>query len=356
VGSTGYEMDNGLPVLIEVRRGAIVESSHRGAIVIVEPDGRAVSSLGDDQLVISTRSTIKPIQAIPLITSGAADHFQLTPRELAVACASHDGEPLHTETVAVMLTRAGLDESHLLCGAHRPYSEETARKLECEGSPFTQLHNNCSGKHAGMLMTALKRGLPIQDYISPDHPLQREIIDLFIEMIGLDEKPLIALDGCSAPTFGVPLRSLALGFARLAGPWQEIDSKLAEAVKRIVAAMTANPEMIGGTKGVFDTDLMRTTSGRVIAKVGAESVYALGVLPCRQFPRGLGIALKIEDGTARARHPAVVEVLAQLGLLSDKELGALKEYHNPVVKNHRKLEVGELRAVFDLGFKRNQIS
>lgn len=347
-------MDNSLPVLIEVGRGAIVESRHRGAIVAVEPDGRVVSCLGDDQLIISTRSTIKPIQAIPLVTSNAADHFSLTPRELAVACASHDGEPMHTETIGAMLARAGLSESDLRCGAHRPYSEETARRLECEGKPYTQLHNNCSGKHAGMLMTALKRGFSIENYIEPGHPLQREIIDIFTRMAGLDEKPLMAIDGCSAPTFGLPLSSLALSFARLAGPWQETDSEMAEAVKRIVAAMTAHPEMVGGTNKVFDTDLMRAARGRIIAKVGAESVYALGVLPCRQFPRGLGVALKVEDGTARARHPAVVEVLRQLGLLNDEELAALKEYHNPVVKNYRNIEVGELRAVFDLGFDRGQ--
>ena len=347
-------MNNGLPVLVEVRRGAIVESRHRGAIVVVEPDGRIVSCLGDDGLIISTRSTIKPIQTIPLVMSGAADHFHLTPRELAVACASHDGEPIHTDTVAGMLERAGLNESHLLCGAHRPYSEETARKLECEGRPFTQLHNNCSGKHAGMLMTALKRGYPIEDYISADHPLQREIIEIFTGIAELDEKPVTAIDGCSAPTFGVSLRSLALGFARLAGPWQKISTETAEAVKRIIAAMTAHPEMIGGTKGVFDTDLIRATRGRIIAKVGAESSYAIAVLPCRQFARGLGVALKIEDGTARARQPVVVEALAQLGLLTEDELSALEEYRNPVVSNYRRLTVGEIRAVFDLSFGKGQ--
>ncbi len=347
-------MNNGLPVLIEVRRGAIVESRHRGAIVILEPDGRVISCLGDDGLTISTRSTIKPIQAIPLVASGAADQFQLTPRELAVACASHDGEPIHTDTVAGMLARAGLNESHLLCGAHRPYSEETARKLECEGRPFTQLHNNCSGKHAGMLMTALKLGHPIEDYISADHPIQREIIEIFTEIAELDEKPVTAIDGCSAPTFGVSLRSLALAFARLAGPWQKISTEMAEAVKRIIAAMTMHPEMVGGTKAVFDTDLIRATRGRVIAKVGAESSYAIAVLPCQQFARGLGISLKIEDGTARARQPVVVEVLAQLGLLSDEEMAALKEYHCPVVTNYQRLAVGEIRAVFDLGFDKGQ--
>jgi L-asparaginase II len=253
-----------------------------------------------------------------------------------------------------MLARAGLGEGDLLCGPQRPYSEETARRLECEGLPFTQLHNNCSGKHTGMLMTAIKRGLATKDYVSTDHPIQRDILAVFSEIADLDESPLTAVDGCSAPTFGVPLRSLALGFARLAGPRQKLDSEMAEAVKRIVAAMTTHPEMVGGTKGVFDTDLMRVMRGRAIAKVGAESVYAVGVLPCQRFARGLGIALKIEDGTARARHPAVVEVLRQLGLLNDRELSALKDYHTPPVKNHRQHVVGEMRAVFSLGLDKEQ--
>ena len=161
-------MNNELPVLAEVRRGAIVESRHRGVIVALEPDGRVIACLGDDSLVTSTRSTIKPIQAIPIITSGAADHYGLTPREIAVACASHEGEPIHTETVTGMLARAGLDETALRCGAHAPYNAETARRLEQDGLPFTQLHNNCSGKHAGMLMTAVHRGLTLDDYYLPD--------------------------------------------------------------------------------------------------------------------------------------------------------------------------------------------
>src|SRR6185436_4056762 len=196
-------MNNQLPILVEVRRGSIVESRHRGAIVATEPDGRIIKQLGDKSLVTSTRSTIKPIQAIPFITSGAADHFSVDERELAVVCASHEGEPIHTETIAGMLARAGLDESSLRCGAQIPYHVETAKKLEASGQPFNQLHNNCSGKHTGMLMTAVLRDLPLEDYVLSEHPVQREIISTFARLADVDESLPMAIDGCSAPTFGV---------------------------------------------------------------------------------------------------------------------------------------------------------
>ena len=215
-------------------------------------DEKIITRLGDDSFVTATRSTIKPIQAIPFITSGAADHFNISDRELAVACASHEGEPIHTETVAAMLARAGLDESALKCGAHAPYSADTAKSLEAAGEPFTQLHNNCSGKHAAMLMSAVRRGLPIEDYYSPEHPVQREIISVFAGMGGLGGDMPVAIDGCSAPTFGVPLRSLAVSFAKLANPSDQ-DTSVARAARRVVSAMIDNPEMVGGTKGRFDT-------------------------------------------------------------------------------------------------------
>jgi L-asparaginase II len=352
----------GLPVLVEVRRGAIVESRHRGAIIALEPNGNVLARIGDDWLITSTRSTIKPIQAIPLIASGAADRYDLTPRELAVACASHEGEPIHTETVTGMLARAGLDERALRCGAHAPYNAETARKLECDGLPFTQLHNNCSGKHAGMLLAATHRGHSIDDYYLPEHPVQRDIVSALSRLSDIREGLPAAVDGCSAPTFGVPLRSLALAFARLTSacgaalPGSQnafaLDSDLAEAAKRIVPAMIEYPEMVGGTKR-FDTDLLRVARGKLICKVGAEAVYSIGVLPSDRFPRGLGIAIKMEDGSYRGLGPAVVETLAQLGILSDGEAAELSLYHRPIVENRRGLKVGDVVATFDLGFKRN---
>lgn len=348
-------MSHDLPVLAEVTRGPIVESHHRGTIVAVEPNGQIIAHLGDVNLTTSTRSTIKPIQAIPVITSGAADHFEMTSRELALVCASHEGESFHTEAVAAILTRLGLDESALMCGAQAPFSEETARQLEREGIPFSQLHNNCSGKHAGMLATAVHKNLSIENYIAPDHPVQQAIVSIFTRLAGLDESLPTGIDGCSAPTFGVPLRSLALAFARLINPESaELDAEIVQAAKRIAEAMTANPDMVGGTKR-FDTALLRAGKGKLICKVGAEAVYSIGVLPCEQFPRGLGIAVKIEDGSYRGLGPTVVETLAQLGILDDAQQAELVSYHKPEIDNRRGLIVGRVQTVFNLRSDEQQI-
>ena len=343
-------MNDQLAVLTEVRRGSIVEARHRGAIVVVEPDGRVITSLGDYQLPTATRSTIKPIQAIPLVTSGAADRFEFTPRELAICCASHQGERIHTETVARMLDRIGLTESALMCGSQVPYSESAARELDREGRLPGQLHNNCSGKHTGMLATAVHRGLAIDDYVAPGHPIQRAIVEVFGRLAGLDDNLPTAIDGCSAPTFGASLRSIALAFARLANPSgaERIDSAIAEASKRLVAAMIAHPEMVGGTKGRFDTDLLRASHGKLVCKVGAEAVYSVGVLPCDRYPRGLGIAIKVDDGSYRGMGPAVIETLAQLSVLDEAEIAELASYHRPAVDNRRGIVVGDVRAAFTL--------
>jgi L-asparaginase II len=346
-------MQHQTPILVEVRRGAIVESRHRGGIAVVDPDGEFIARLGDVDLITSTRSTIKPIQAIPFVTSGAADHFSVDERELAVVCASHEGEPIHTESVAGMLARAGLDESALRCGAQVPYNQETAKGLEAQGQPFTQLHNNCSGKHTGMLLTAAFLGLSLDDYTSVEHPVQREIISTFVRMAGVDESLPTAIDGCAAPTFGVPLRSLALAFARLVNPTDTDAATIA--THRIVAAMIKHPEMVGGTKGRFDTELLRASHGKLICKIGAEASYSIGVLPCERFPRGAGIAIKMEDGSYRGLGATVVEVLAQLGVLSDEEAGQLSSFHRPSVENRRGDNVGEVRAVFGLESRRDTV-
>lgn len=342
-------MSEQMPVLVEVTRGAIVESRHRGVIVALEPDGREIIRTGDIHLVTSTRSTIKPIQAIPVITSGAADHFNFTPREIAVICASHGGESIHTEAVTDLLRRLGLDESALSCGAHAPSHEPTARKLESEGALFSQIHNNCSGKHTGMLATAVHCRLSISGYTSPEHSIQRGIISVFTRMAGLGDDLPAAIDGCSAPTFGVPLSSLALAFARLVNPWSfaEAGSDIGEAAKRIVAAMQSHPEMVGGT-GRFDTDLLRVARGKLVCKVGAEAVYTVGVLPSAQYPRGLGLAFKMEDGSYRGLGPVVIETLSQLGVLNSAEQQELVSYHRPTIENRCQLKVGEVRAAFDL--------
>jgi L-asparaginase II len=336
-----------LPILVEATRGAIVESRHRGAIVVTDSNGNLLKRLGDDALITSTRSTIKPIQAIPFITSGAADHFNIDERELAVVCASHEGESIHTETVAGMLERAGLDETALRCGAQSPFDAETAKGLLADARPFTQLHNNCSGKHTGMLMTAAFRGLEIDDYVSGEHPVQREIAATLARMSDLDERIPSAIDGCSAPTFAVPLRSLALAFARLVNPPEE-DSDFVRAMRRIVSAMINHPEMLGGTKGRFDTELTRAAHGKLVCKIGAEAVYCVGVLPSEQFPHGAGIAIKVEDGSNRGIGPAVVETLRQLSVLNEAEVAQLRSFHIPNIENRRGAKVGEVHATFEL--------
>jgi L-asparaginase II len=350
--------------LVEVKRGAIIESRHAGAIVAVEPDGKILTQLGDVNLLVSTRSTIKAIQAIPFLTSGAADRFNITERELAMVCASHSGEEFHTQTVASMLERIGLKESDLRCGAHPPYNEEAARKLLLEGRPFTQLHNNCSGKHTGMLATCVHKGWSIEDYTANEHPLQEGIRSALIHLTDESHNLPIAIDGCSAPTFGVRLRALALAFARLASFTSSnsqsletgsesqfqaavVDAEIVNATPRIVKAMIAFPEMVGGT-GRLDTDLMRIARGSLFCKIGAEATYVIGVLPCDRFPKGLGIAIKIQDGGTRALGTVVIEALAQLGVLDESQLAELITHHKPIVKNHRGLPVGKIVPVFKI--------
>jgi L-asparaginase II len=371
-------MSEAARVLVEVKRGSIIEATHRGVIAAVEPDGTVVAAVGDTSLIVSARSAIKPIQAIPVVTSGAADRFNITSRELAVICASHDGEAIHTEAVAEVLEKTGSDQRALLCGAHRPYSEEAAVQLERHSMPFTSLHNNCSGKHAGMLATAVHLGLPLDNYIAVDHPVQGAIASILSRMTGLPLPLTTAVDGCSAPTFAITVLGLATAFARLVNPWSlhkpergassasglapggsqgsssgapiahHLGSDEAVAMKWIVAAMTANPEMIGGTRGRIDTDLIRVARGRLVSKVGAEAVHAVGILPCELFPRGLGLAFKIEDGARRAVAPVIIEALAQLGILDESEQAQLVRYHKPEIESHRKIKAGGIQTTFDL--------
>jgi L-asparaginase II len=337
-------------VLVEVKRGAITESSHRGHVVAVVGDGRVVAYLGVPETVTYLRSASKPHQAIPLVESGAADRFSLDEQELALVCGSHSGEPMHTEAVVRMLRKLGLDESALKCGAHEPYSEETARLLRGRGEKPSQLHNNCSGKHAGMLALALQLGAPIEEYDEPSSPVQLAVGRVIEQFSDTSLKDMaVGLDGCGVPTFGVTVRAMALMAARLVEPRQGWNAGTREACSRIVSAMRRHPEMVEGA-GEMDTEIMLCTKGRLISKVGAEGVYTAGVLPCEEWPRGLGVALKLEDGdrAERARPVAAVETLRQLGVLRADELDALSRFAGAELCNHRGDRVGEVRAAFEL--------
>jgi L-asparaginase II len=309
-----------------------------------------VASLGEPDTISFLRSASKPHQAIPLVASGAADRFGFDEQEIAIACGSHSGEPVHTETVARMLEKIGLGESALKCGAHEPYSKETAEALKARGERPTALHNNCSGKHAGMLAYAKHVGARIGEYDQPSSPAQLAVTHV-VETFSSTHAEDIAVgtDGCGLPTFGVTVRAMALMAVRLGAPPAEWDAPVREACRRIVAAMTSHPLMIEGT-GEMDTEIMTHAGGRLVSKVGAEGVYTAAVLPSAEWPRGLGVALKLEDGDRkeRARPGAVIETLRQLGLLRRAEPDALSRFASAALRNHRGDRVGEVGASFEL--------
>lgn len=336
--------------LVEVKRGSITESRHRGHIVAVDGDGQIVARLGSPHNVTYLRSSSKPHQAMPLITSGAADHFGFTEKEIAIACASHNGETIHTETVARMLKKIGLDESALKCGAHEPYSADAARELRERGLQPTALHNNCSGKHTGMLALALYLGAPVETYDQPGNPVQLNIVRCISQFSGVPVEDIaVGIDGCGVPTFGVTVHAMALMYARLVAVPEDFDDETRRACRRIVSAMTAYPEMIGGRAERLDTVIMQAARGKVVSKVGAEGVYTAAVLPCESWPRGLAVAIKIEDGEdRRARPTVVIECLRQLGVLKGDALEAVRQYASFPIINRRGDVVGEISASFEL--------
>lgn len=336
--------------LVEVTRGGITESRHRGHVVAVEPDGTVVAHLGGLETVTYLRSSAKPHQAIPLIASGAADRFGFTEKEIALACASHSGEPIHTEVAAAMLEKIGLGADALKCGVHEPFSPEVSRRLREKGEAPNILQNNCSGKHAGMLALALHLGAPTETYDQPSNSVQLAIGETVSRFSGIPiEDIAVGVDGCGVPVFGITVNAMARMYARLVAPPAEFDEQTKSACARIVAAMTTHPELIGGASERLDTEIMKAAPGKLISKVGAEGVYTAGILPCEDWPRGLGLAIKIEDGDDhRARPTVVIESLRQLGILADESLEAVARYAFFPVRNRRGDVVGEVTPEFKL--------
>ena len=336
--------------LVEVRRGSIIESRHRGYVVAVEGDGRVIAQLGEAGLVTYLRSSAKPFQVVPLIVSGAADRFGFTDREIALACASHSGEPVHVETVKGMLEKINLDETWLKCGTHEPFSREVARGLRLRGERPNVLQNNCSGKHTGMLALAIHLGAQPQTYDQPNNPVQIAIANTIARFADVAVEDIaVGVDGCGVPVFGVTVKQMALMYARLVAPPADFDEETRRACGRIAGAMTTCPELIGGTGERLDTELMRAAKSELVSKVGAEGVYTAGVLPCEGWPKGLGLALKIEDGEdKRGRPTVVIESLRQLNVLRGEMLEAVAPYAKFTVKNHRGDKVGEVKANFNL--------
>jgi L-asparaginase II len=335
------------PILVHVMRGGIVESAHRGAWAIVDADGRLHSSQGDIERPIFPRSAVKVLQALPLVASGAADRLQLSDEELALACASHAGEEAHVRTAAGMLHKAGVDLTALECGAHWPYQDAAERDLARRGETPTALHNNCSGKHAGFVCLGCQlNGGPDQlrgflaGYVRPEHPVMREVSAALQAATGFDlSRSARGTDGCSIPTHAIPLRHLALGFARVATGVGLSDGH-AHAARRLRQAVARAPFMVGGS-GRFDTRLMERLGERVFCKVGAEGVH------CAALPeQGLGIAIKMDDGNnARACEVVMASLLARLLTLPDADAVFVGELAQPRLRNWNGLEVGQLISI-----------
>jgi L-asparaginase II len=342
-------------LLVEVTRGDLVESRHRGSIAVVSPSGELLASVGDPDSLTFIRSAAKPFQLAPFVASGRFDSYNLPrPTEaLAVMAGSHSGEDRHVRTVQAILRGGGLTREVLACGVAVPSDVETAERLLRDGEPPTALRHNCSGKHAGMALHAKAAGWPIDTYWQPDHPVQQ----LALEMISrLSDTPVSQIetgtDGCGAMTFAIPLRALALAFARLADPSGVADASTRGALERIRDAMMAHPELVAGERREFDTAVMRAAPGRVVSKWGAEGVQGLGLLAGArgQGSPAAGVALKIEDGdrSRRARHVANCEALRQLGVLDADAMDRMDEYARPRMLDPRGEPSGSVRAVFQL--------
>jgi L-asparaginase II len=345
--------DNTCDHLVEVWRGPIIESRHSGHLIVVDGNGRSICSLGWPETVTYLRSSAKPFQVLPVVFSGAAERFGFSEQEVAIACGSHNGEPVHVDTVRSMLRKIGLPESALKCGAHEPYSIDVARELIRRQEQPTPIQNNCSGKHAAMLALAKHLGAPTETYDEESNPVQQMILQSVSDFSGVPVNEIvIGTDGCGVPVFAIPVQAMALMYARLVSPPPQLPAEVRDACKRIVDAMINFPVMIGGTKDRLDTDLIRAGAGRLISKIGAEGVYTVGVLPSRDWPEGIGFALKVEDGDdRRARPPAVIDALRQLNVLSETDLQTLSRYFPAIIRNRRGHAVGEARVAFTLEIK-----
>jgi L-asparaginase II len=325
------------PVLTEVTRGNVTESRHRGAFVAVDAGGAVILSQGDVERPVFPRSAVKAIQALPLVESGAADRFGFTERELALACASHGGEPEHAALARAMLAKAGLDETALECGTHWPSCEPATIALAASGARPTALHNNCSGKHAGFLCTCVHQDYATAGYVGQGHRLQADIRQALEEVTGAPHRgEMMGIDGCAIPTYAVPLTALATGFARMASG-HGLARARADAARRLMGACMAHPFLVAGT-GFADTRMMQAAPGRLFVKVGAEGVYC-GALP----GDGIAFALKIDDGAIRGAEVAAAALARILLQRVGHDVPSLDAIVNPPVLNRNGDVVGALR-------------
>ncbi|MEJ6021046.1 asparaginase [Ramlibacter sp. PS4R-6] len=325
--------------LIETMRGGTRENVHFGAVAVCDTRGRVLASAGDAQWLTFTRSTLKAMQALSFMESGGAQALRFTPPELALMCASHNGEPVHVETAQAMLDKAGLTYKRLRCGCHVPYYVEQG--VGPAPAHIDERMHNCSGKHSGFLAHCVHSGWDVATYLEPAHPLQQSVRAHVARAAGLDASQMkMGIDGCSAPNYAMPLTALARSYARLASG--ERDGEFGASFAQLAAAMTAHPHLVSGT-GRNDLAFMQAGRGDWVTKVGAEGVQVFA-----SASRGEAFAIKVSDGNKPALYAATVEVLAQLGWLDDAQREALRPWRGEDIPSIRGDVVGARRAVFKL--------
>lgn len=325
------------PVLVEVTRGPAVESRHRGQIVVADAQGKLHRSLGDPEVLVCLRSLAKPFQALVVLTSGAAATFGFGERELAMFSGSLSGQDFQVELVTATLARLGLTPEALQCGAHPPLHKPTAQALARAGQRPGPVHHTCAGKHTAMLAVCVQQSWPLDDYLNPSHPVQQLILKTVAESVGLKpEQVPVAVDGCGAPVFYVPLRNIARGYARLAAAPE------GSPAATLMRAILNHPRLIAGD-GRLETEVMKAMPGQIFAKSGSEGGYAFCLTA-----EALGVALKIEDGAIRAMDPSIVAILEQMVDLPPAAREATARFRQPLILNHRRKEVGRLKPIFVL--------
>ena len=322
-----------MPILCKIHRGDFIESMHVAFVVVVDAKGEIVYSNGDAHYLTCVRSALKPFQASASVKAGVVKHFNFTNEEISLMCASHNGEDIHVNTAMSMLQKIGYDISYYECGAHSPYDKDSKKALLYNKEKPNPLHNNCSGKHAGMLSLANYLKEDPKGYTNEDHPVQMKIMEQVKRFSELEEFP-IAIDGCSAPVPFLPLYNIALMYQKLA-------SNAYDELNILYDAIISNPYHIAG-KNRFDTDFIQVMNGNAITKVGGEGVRGLGI----RNPNGdaYGIAIKIIDGNQRCNPKATIAVLKELKLINDKQLEALHSYDNIILQNHRGIEIGSIQV------------
>ena len=331
-----------MSVIAKTYRGNVVDLTHIGHIAVVDYTGKILYQYGNPERITFARSSTKPIQAIPVLESGAVKNYGITDREIAIFCASHNGESFHVDAVRSILKKAGLNEQYLQCGSHYPLASYVRKELKSKGLKPENIHCNCSGKHSGMLITAKYLGEDLNTYYKLEHPVQKRIMKTISEICEYDEdKILTAIDGCGVPVHAMPLYKFAQGFAKLSKP-EVFSPRREKVVRKITNAMTKYPEMVGGTDRIC-TDLMKVCGDKLFAKSGAAAYYAVGIKD-----KGIGITFKIEDGNSKIMPAVVLETLRQLEIITNDELKKLEKYYVLKIKNNKEEIVGETKVEFKL--------